>query len=377
MNTNSKTAIIWTVSDFVAVFNQTLENAYPSVTIVGELANLRISKNRWLYFDLKDETSSIKFFGSVQQLPGPLEDGMMLQVIGVPRLHNTYGFSLNVQFMTPIGEGSIKKAARLLQAKLVKEGLFALDRKRAIPHPPQTIGLITSSQSAAYHDFIKILQARWGGIEINLADVQVQGELAVTQIVKAIDYFNNQQFVEVLVVIRGGGNADDLAAFNTEPLTRAVAGSRTPTVVAIGHEVDFSLAEMAADLRASTPSNAAELLVPDKSNVKNSLNELRQTLTREIKRSVMDYQKTIGEISLLIHRKVNELLKTAQDRLLATKTLVEAYNPTNVITRGYAIIRADKKVISSIKSINLGQTVEVQLIDGNFGSLVSSVEEKL
>ena len=254
-----------TVSEFVAVLNQTLEFAYPNVTVSGELANFRVSKNRWVYFDLKDEESSVKFFGTIYQLPGPLEDGMMLAVSGMPRLHPLYGFSVNVVSIRPVGEGSIKKAAKLLEAKLAGEGLFDLERKRPLPYPPTHIGLITSAESAAYRDFVKVLGARWGGIKISLIDVQVQGEVSPAQLVAAIEQFNQAaEPPEVLVVTRGGGSAEDLQAFSTEQVTRAVAASRIPTLVAIGHEVDISLAELAADQRASTPSNAAELLVPDR-----------------------------------------------------------------------------------------------------------------
>src|SRR5881227_1133905 len=137
------------VGEFVALLNQTLEYAYPSVVIVGELANLRISKNRWVYFDLKDDLASVKFFGTVYQLPGPLEDGMLLRVRGQPRLHQLYGFSVNVLSMQPTGEGTIKRAAQLLQAKLTTEGLFDESRKRPLPYPPAHIGLVTSKQSAA------------------------------------------------------------------------------------------------------------------------------------------------------------------------------------------------------------------------------------
>src|SRR4051812_49173825 len=166
--------IAFSVSEFVAILNQTLEFAYPGVTVTGEIANFRVSKNRWVYFDLKDDNATVKFFGTVYQLPGPLEDGMMLAVRGTPKLHNLYGFSVNIMSMRPVGQGSIKKAAALLQAKLQAEGLFDPLRKRALPYPPTKVGLITSGESAAYRDFVKVLAARWGGIEITLIDVQVQ-----------------------------------------------------------------------------------------------------------------------------------------------------------------------------------------------------------
>src|ERR1035438_145266 len=141
------------VSEFVDLFNQTLDFAYPLVTILGELSNFRISKNKWVYFDLKDDTATIHFFGSVFQLPGPLEDGMLLRVASTPRLHPLYGFSMNIQKVLLSGEGTIKKAAQLLEKKLSAEGLFDNERKRPLPFPPQKIGLITSKESAAYSDF--------------------------------------------------------------------------------------------------------------------------------------------------------------------------------------------------------------------------------
>src|ERR1035438_4041171 len=135
--------LVLSVSDFVAVFNQTISYAYPSVTIEGELESYRVSKNRWVYFNLKDDHSSLKFFGTVTQLPGPLEDGLIIRVKGIPFLHPLYGFSVNVQFMQPVGEGSLKRAAQLLEAKLTKEGLFDENRKRLINYPPARLGLVT------------------------------------------------------------------------------------------------------------------------------------------------------------------------------------------------------------------------------------------
>src|SRR5581483_6306039 len=177
-------------SDFVAVFNQTLEIAYPTVVIEGELANFRVSKNRWLYFSLQDELASVSFFGSVHQLPGPLEDGLKLKVVGQPKMHPRYGFSINVLSLTPAGEGSLKKAANLLAKKLEAEGLFAPERKRPLPVIPRIIGLITAANSAAAADFIKILNERWGGVELWLHDAYVQGEQAPASLIAAIDYFN-------------------------------------------------------------------------------------------------------------------------------------------------------------------------------------------
>ena len=364
----------FTVSDFVAVCNQTLEFAYPSVLIVGELANLRVSKNRWVYFDLKDESSSVKFFGTVQQLPGPLEDGLMMQVRGAPRLHNLYGFSVNVQFMQPVGKGSIRKAGELLAAKLEAEGLFDASRKRPLPCPPTTVGLITSGESAAYRDFIKILNERWAGVGVQLADVQVQGEPAITQVVAAIEYFNaHDAGVDVLVVTRGGGSADDLAVFSSEQVTRAVAASRIPTIVAIGHEVDVSLAELAADQRASTPSNAAQLLVPDKRQAQERLNDAQLLLTRILLDQLADAVQVNVAAAEQLHTRVVAKLQGTQQQLERQTVLLRALDPLAALRRGYALVRAQTGLVRSVADVHMGQAITLQMHDGMAHASIISV----
>lgn len=370
--------LILSVSDFVAVFNQTIEYAYPSVTIVGELTNFRISKNKWVYFDLKDDYSSLKFFGTVYQLPGPLEDGLMLQVHGVPRLHNQFGFSINIQSMQPVGEGSLKKAAALLEAKLTKEGLFDESRKRMFPYPPKTIGLITSGESAAYHDFVKIINARWGGIDIQLADVQVQGEPAPSQIVAAIEHFNTHaEPVDVLVLTRGGGSAEDLAAFSTEQVTRAVAGSRIPTIVAIGHEVDISLAELAADQRASTPSNAAEMLVPDKKHELAVVLDTQKTLLHILGQNVADQKRRLEEAVADLHEVVISTVVRATEYLQQRTNLLEAYNPSAALKRGYAVVRTEQgAILRSGRGLARGDKLDIELSDATITTEVKETKVK-
>lgn len=363
----SNSELILSVSDFVAVFNQTLEYAYPTVTVVGELANFRVSKNRWVYFDLKDEQASVKFFGTIYQLPGPLEDGLMVQVTGAPRLHSLYGFSINVQAMQPVGEGSLKRAAALLEAKLRTEGLFDASRKRPTPYPPKRIGLIASSESAAYHDFIKIMNERWGGVDIELADVQVQGELAPPQILAALEYFNSHEDpVDVLVITRGGGSAEDLAAFSTEHVTRAVAMSRIPTIVAIGHEVDVSLAELAADMRASTPSNAAQLLVPDKKQLLRQLVVDRGSLGSHLQRTVSNAQESLNDrVGILADATTQYFTELSRDLGLRQQVLM-ALSPTAALKRGYAIVRNEQgAAIRSTKEVSAGDILHIQLANGD------------
>lgn len=367
--------LVFSPSDFVAIVNQTLEYAYPTVSVVGELSNLRVSKNKWVYFDLKDEFASVKFFGTVYQLSGPLEDGLMIKANGIPKLHPLYGFSINLLNLRAMGEGSIKRAAGLLEAKLLKEGLFADSRKRQLAFPPERIGLITSSESAAYADFIKILGERWGGIEVALCDVAVQGEQASTQILEAIEQFNNHsEPVEAIVIIRGGGSADDLAVFNSEKVTRAVAASRIPTLVAVGHETDVSLAELAADLRASTPSNAAELLVPEKKALLLQLAKIKTDLVRLFTDN-LNYKRQncndrISQIRDLVWQKLSEAKIFTQYK----RQLLNAMDPKLSLGRGLVIARDSAgKSIGLGAKIKKGSFINLEFIDSYARAEVKSV----
>ena len=208
MDATDKT-ILFGVSDFIALTNQTLEYAYPSVAIEGEVASFKVNQGKWVFFDLKDEQSSVGCFMSLYSLRVPIQDGMKVIVTASPKLTNWGKFSLTVRAIRPVGEGALKKSFELLKAKLEGEGLFAPERKRSLPQVPHHIGVISSTQAAGYADFVKILNDRWGGIKIDVAQVQVQGEAAPDQIIRAIRYFNEQaELPEVLVVIRGGGSAD-------------------------------------------------------------------------------------------------------------------------------------------------------------------------
>lgn len=358
--------VVLSVSEFVSVFNQTLENAYPSINIVGELANFHISKNKWVYFDLKDKYASVKFFATVYKLPGPLEDGLVLQVSGSPSLHPMFGFSINVQSIKPVGEGSLRRAAILLEIKLRREGLFDDSRKRELPYPPNSIGLITSGESAAYFDFMKIINARWSGLNINFIDVQVQGDRAPEQIISALNYYNShEKLVDAIIITRGGGSAEDLAVFNNEQLTRAVSASRIPTLVAIGHEADISLAELAADKRASTPSNAAELLVPDKRIVldhmtrsKVMMGEFLITITSNTRAKLVDKTMRLADI-------VTQFARELRQSYTMRHQILTAYNPASVLKRGYAVIRSkDTRIIKSVKRISMNDKLDIELNDG-------------
>ena len=361
----------FSVSETVALINQTLEFAYPTVTVVGELANFQVSKGKWVYADLKDDAAKLRCFGTVFQLPGPLEDGMMLEVVAEPRLHQLYGFSLNIRSLRPVGEGSIKKASDLLEAKLRKEGLFDPARKRPIPDKPTHIGVVASVESAAYADFVKVMEARWQDVSLDVFHAQVQGEQAPESLIAGIKYFNESaQPPEVIVMTRGRGSADDLAAFSHEQVTRAVAGSRIPTVVAVGHEIDVSLAELAADLRASTPSNAAELLFEQSENYLRYLHDQKRILSEMLQAELASREDTLQRNKEALANSVTSLLDEKAHQLSIQKTLLEAVHPNNVMKKGYAIVRANKKLVRSISDTSKNDKLAITVQDGTIDAKV-------
>jgi exodeoxyribonuclease VII large subunit len=364
----------FSVSQFVEIVNQTFTYAFSNVVIYGELANFVINKNQWVYFDLKDDVSSIKCFGAVYSLSSPLKDGMILKVFGSPKLHSKYGFSFNFLRIQPVGEGSIKKAQKLLEDKLAKEGLFDISRKRNLPYPPKHIGLITSEQSAAYTDFIKILNERWRGLLIEFIDVQVQGDLAENAICNAIDHFNlAPNPPEILVITRGGGSSEDLWVFSTEKTTRAIAASRIPTLVAIGHEINTSLTEKAADLRASTPSNAAEIIVPNRKDVLINLGKTKAQLAQYISSNFIYINQMIENYRQSLDYEVKYILRTASNKLESLKDLLEILSPNNALKRGYAIIRHKTKLLRSGRILNKGDIIDINLIDAEIGAEIKKI----
>ena len=372
MDSTIFTDITFEVSDFVSVINQTLDYAYPNVSIRGEIANFKISKNRWIYFDLKDSNATVHFFGTVFKLNGPLENGMLLRVRGVPKLHPQYGFSVTVLQLQPEGEGAFRRAADLLRAKLQAEGLFEEDRKRSLPYPPKLLGLITSTESAAYIDFIKILNNRWRGLSIDCIDIRVQGEVAPEQIIAAINYFNQKQLLpDVLILTRGGGSPEDLYAFDTEQVTRAVATSRVPTLVAIGHEKDTSLAELAADKRASTPSNAAELLVPDRNDILRQLEDTTSYMRESFVFNIHNHQRILARYSNDFEHLISSALSRSLEQLVAYRQILDALNPRAILGRGYSIVRnASKTVIHNRAELISGDIVNIELSDGQVDATI-------
>ena len=361
-------SLLFSVSDFIALTNQTLEYAYPSVAIEGEVASFKVNQGKYVFFDLKDDNGSVGCFMTVWQLRVPIEDGMKVIVTAMPKLTQWGKFSLTVKAVRPSGEGSLKKSFELLKAKLDKEGLFSPERKRLLPALPKHVGVISSTQAAGYADFIKILNDRWGGLKVDVAHVQVQGADAPDQMIQALKYFNSQEILpEVLVIIRGGGSADDLSSFNDELLVREIAASRIPTLVGVGHEVDESLADLAADVRAATPSNAAQILVPDKQEIIRKVQSQVRSILPRTEQAIATRQHDIRNILEATLLSIDRRFDTEFSQLDGLRRMIGEFDPRKVLSRGYALIRGD---------VAVGKTIEIEKKDIVITAEVSNVSKK-
>ena len=349
----------FTVSQFVAVTNQVLETGLGDVVVYGEVSSFKINQGKWIFFDLKDAESSVGCFMTVYQLGKfPLEDGMKIAIQATPKLTNFGKFSLTVKRFHPIGEGSLKKAFELLKAKLQKEGLFDQAKKRPILRTFERIGVISSTQAAGYADFIKIINERWGELKIQVAHTQVQGLPAVDQIIRAIEYMNQFTDCQVIALIRGGGSNDDLAIFNDEKLVRAVAASRIPIITGIGHEIDESLADLAADFAASTPSNAAQFLTRDRQAEIHSLKLQINRINQQIKNKIQLKEQGLREQLVSVRTKLNNMIELELQKIRQKTQVIENLNPAIFLKRGYAIIRGNIKPDSIINIETKSETVE-------------------
>lgn len=360
--------VIYSVSDFIATSNDIFEKSFPSVLIEGEISSFKVNQNKFVFFDLKDEESVLGCFMTVWQLRFPLEDGMKVIAQVKPKLTNWGKFSLTVEKITPKGEGSLKKSLEILKEKLTREGLFDESRKRRIPQDLQKVAVISSTQAAGYADFIKIINERWGGLKIIVAHTQVQGMAASDQIIRAIDFLNSQsELPDVIAIIRGGGSADDLAVFNDEKLVRAVANSRVPIITGIGHEIDQSLCDLAADFAASTPSNVAQILTPNKFD---EMRFLRSKILRTndlLLSKIAELKKTNREKNQEIRDRILQNILDQKREIQAKKRILESYNPQNILAKGYALISGEiatgKEI--TIKTIDKTITAEVKNVNQN------------
>jgi len=311
---------IWTVHDLVAAVRTHLEREYSDTWVEGEISNFRAHDSGHLYFTLKDQSAQIRvviFRSAARLLRFRPENGMQVVVRGRVTIYEDRGeLQISAELLEPKGAGSLQIAFEQLKARLEAEGLFAASRKKAIPTLPRRIGIVTSPQAAALRDILHILRRRHHGASVLIFPAQVQGETAALEVSAGVRHFNQVRNVDVIIVARGGGSAEDLAAFNHEGLARTIASSSIPVISAVGHETDFTIVDFVADLRAPTPSAAAELVIRSRQEVEEQLESLHGRLAKGIRYRLLIARQNLTELARhrafarsmdLIHRRQQRL----------------------------------------------------------------------
>ena len=381
------------------------EPAFHQIWVEGEISNYKHQSSGHLYFSLKDNQASVRcvmFSAKARLLRFRPDNSMKVLLRATVSLYERDGqYQLYVSQMEPQGIGSLALALEQLKNRLSEEGLFAEHLKKPLPFLPKSVGIVTSATGAAVHDIISVITRRCPGVQLYLTPVLVQGPGAAEQIATAIDLFNQHHLAEVLIVGRGGGSLEELWAFNEEVVVRAIHRSNIPVVSAVGHETDFTLSDFAADLRAPTPSAAAELVVPDLQKMKDQINELQNRLLNAIEMSFKQKQERLfyyqnklePEIfrSWLQHKQNS--LSDPQQRMLHAMTLLvqqrtsqwqnlcgklDALSPLHILSRGYAFCQSEQTqdIITSISQLRLGDEVRITLADGNATGKILEIKEQ-
>ena len=362
------------------------------ISVRGEISNFKQYPSGHCYFTLKDTNSALKcvmFRSRAQYLRFLPQNGMQVVAGGSIAVYERDGvYQLYVDSLIPEGTGDLALAFEQLKEKLAAEGLFDPARKQPLPAFPKKIGVVTSSAGAVLRDIYRVSKRRWPGIQLVLYPVQVQGEGAAEQIARGIDFFAEEYAVDVIIAGRGGGSMEDLWAFNEEPVVRAIAACPVPLISAVGHETDFTLADFAADVRAATPSQAAELAVPDRSEVMRQVENLTGQLTRQVQRELaLRRQRLEGLLNSRVMREPQSMLAERRQRLdfllagLQRTAKVElqskqhklslilnrlaAINPAAVLGRGYGIVTKQDKLVSSIQTVEIDDELQLTFTDGH------------
>ena len=292
---------VWTVRELVTAVRTHIEREYSDTWVEGEISNFRAHDSGHLYFTLKDQSSQIRivmFRSSARLLRFRPEDGMQVVVRGRVTIYEDRGeLQISAEYLEPKGAGALQIAFEQLKAKLEAEGLFDPARKKPIPTLPRRIGIVTSPQAAALRDVLNILHRRHHTASVLIFPAQVQGEAAPLEVSAGVRYFNKARNVEVIIVARGGGSAEDLAAFNHEGLARTIADSHIPIIAAVGHETDFTILDFVADLRAPTPSAAAELVIRSRQEIEEQADALHQRLARAMRYRLLMGRQALTELA--------------------------------------------------------------------------------
>lgn len=393
--------IVYSVSEITREIKTLLEGEYQSIWVEGEISNYKHHTSGHRYFTLKDESAQLKaviwrFHARTLKLDP--EDGLKVRAFGDITLYEKAGnYQLRVMKLEPLGIGTLEERFRRLKEKLEGEGLFDPSHKVSIPKFPRTIGLVTSATGAAIRDIINVVRRRAPMIRLIVRPTAVQGDAAVADIVSAIEEFNRWGDVDLLIVGRGGGSLEDLWAFNEERVARAIFKSEVPIISAVGHETDFSISDFVADLRAPTPSAAAEIATFDAESYRAMLVEMAQRIRNALKRNTELRRERLGRLArsrvfrypmLLLEptaqrlddlnnrlgRAAEQLLDERRNRLELLREKLHVLSPQSVLRRGYAVVRQldSGEIIKSVTRLNAGSKIKIEFADGQAAAEVES-----
>ena len=378
------------------------EGLLRNVSVEGELSNYKMYASGHCYFTLKDETASLKgvmFKSRARLLRFQPENGMKVVATGEVSVYERDGaYQLYVERLLPVGAGKLSVAFEQLKARLAAEGLFNEEHKKPLPPFPRTIGIVTSLSGAVLRDIYRVSKRRDANVRLVLYPTLVQGEGAAAEIAAAIRFFNEKYPVDLLIVGRGGGSAEDLWAFNEEPVVRAIYDSVIPVISAVGHETDTTLSDYASDVRAATPSQAAELAVPETAALFHRIGECEMRLQKAVKSRLYYERERVERLGgFFLKRPPQALLAERRQRLdMASEALdrgmrrallekqhafqvaaekLEMLNPLHVIRRGYSVVEKAGTAVRSVKELAVGDGILVRLADGSFDAVVGGLRE--
>jgi len=373
---------IYSVAEVNRYLRETLEadSLLADIWVGGEISNYTQSTAGHLYFTLKDQASQLRCVFFRPRVAVGLEDGIAVVTHGRVSIYEVTGaLQLYVDQVQPEGLGVLHLEFERLKAKLEAEGLFEPSRKRPLPLFPRRIGVVTSPMGAVLHDIVSIVTRRYPLAELVLAPTQVQGEGAEDGIVQALQALDDMDGVDIVIVARGGGSLEDLWAFNEEKVARAIYASKAPVISGVGHDTDFTIADFVADVRAPTPSAAAELAVPDRAELEAHLHSLSDTLLRNLARGMESYRQRMDEVSRATSVHLRNALALSKERLRGRELELASLSPMATLTRGYALVQhsVTGSVVSRLDQVERGDTIDVKVSDGQFKGRVTGSKKGL
>ena len=394
---------IWSVTELNGIMRDIVDGSLRPMWVSGEVGNLTLHRSGHAYMTLKDASSQIKavYFGGANECAKlKVREGSQIEAYGKLSVYMQRGeYQLNIRSLRPMGLGDLQRQFELLKQRLAAEGLFDESRKKPVPYIPARIGLVTSPNGAALHDFLKISLSRFPTLDIKIYPAPVQGRGAERYIAAGVNFFNRYGKVDMIVVTRGGGSLEDLWPFNEEVVARAIAASRIPVVSAVGHEIDFTIADFAADLRAPTPSGAAEMIVPDKAALNETVDSMRTRILASIS---LAYERAKSRLDSLISsealrrpsyfvmeksQEIDTLLKDmsvaldnavsdADARFRMMQGQLKSLSPFSILNRGYAMIFDSRgKPVTDALEAPPGTLLTARLSKGSLRVRAEGLEE--